>query len=448
MLLQLTDGTTTIVLSGTSPVLGCTYYPNTPQRNGDGEYNDVTEDATVNLRGTAATMRSTINGIEALLQAAKLRQATGVGPRVFALYKPVDADAVTYRSEILDGRVLLSTEPMLRRFGDTNPTIRIGVIWTRAHWWEGDLAEISLSANGQAAATGGRTIYNNPANGNWVQMAAAQVTGVLPTPAMIELTNTAGGSRNLRKLFFSLNAYSDPVNFVSFLQGEARLSGGSVASAATHSGGQALSFVLSGTPVTFAWTLTQANMQRTRGRRVRVVARFAGTSGALYVAPQVRTSAGVVLWTGDEISIGPLLYEVWTDLGILPLPPGGYDDAYSAHQLALVFRGTGLGELDVLQLSPLDSYRYLEMPVPGVAVGNNAAAVHDGIEGRAYVLTSGVRTGLPTSFGGPLMLQPGVIQRIYTLWQIHAGATAGVGDAPIADTASVRLYYRPRRLTV
>ena len=448
MYLAITDGTTTIALSGTSPVLGCTYYPQTPQRDSDGNYGDVTEDATVNLRGAAATIRATINSIEALLQAAKLRQTTGAGSRVFALYKPVDADATTYRSEVMDGRVLLSNEPTLRRFGDVNPTIRIGVIWTRAHWWEGDLTEVALSATGQTAATGGRAIVNDPAAGNWVHMGAAQVAGVLPTPAMIELTNTSGASKNLRKLFLGLNAYSDPPSFIHYLQGEARLSGGSVVNAATHSGGQALSFVLSGTPVTFAWTLTQANMQRTGGRRVRVVARFAGTSGPLYVTPQVRTSAGVALWTGDEISIGPLLYEAWRDLGIVPLPPGGYDDTYGAHQIALVFRGTGLGELDILQLTTVDSYRYLEMPVPGVAVGNSATVVHDGIEGRAYVTTSGARTGLPTSFGGPLLLQPATNQRICILWQIHAGATAGVGDAPVGDTASVRLYYRPRRLTV
>ena len=447
MLLQLTDGTTTVTLSGTSPVLGCTYFPATPQRTA-GELLPVTETAEVNLRGTESAIRSKANSIETLLRQAVERRETGAGDRVFVQYKPVDGDAATYRSEVTDGRVVWSSNPGLRRLGDTSPTVQVAVIWTRAFWWEGAEAEISISANGQAAATGGRTIYNDPANGNWVQMAAAQVSGVLPAAARLEITNTAGSTKNFRKVFLGVNAYSDPNNYTHYLQGEARLSGGSVASDASHSNGQALSFTVSGTPVTFAWTLTAAAMQRTKGRRVRLLARFAGTTGALFVTPQVRSSAGVALWTGDELAIGPLTYEAWRDLGIVPLPPGGYDGAYAEHQLALVFRGTGLGELDVLQLTTVDSYLYLEMPVPGVAIANNAAAVHDGIEGRAYVLASGVRTGLPTSFGGPLLLQPGVIQRIYILWQIHAGATAGEGDAPIADTASVRLYYRPRRVTV
>lgn len=447
MLLQLTDGTTTVTLSGSSPVLGATYFPGTPQRTA-GELQPVTETAEINLRGTESTIRSKVNSIETLLRQAVERQETGAGARVFVSYKPVDGDAAAYRSEVIDGRVVWSSNPGLRRLGDTSPTIQVAVIWTRTFWWEGAEAEISISANGQAAATGGRTIYNDPANGNWIQMAAAQVGGNLPAAVRLELTNTAGTTKNLRKLFLSVNANSDPANFTHFLQGEARISGGSVDSDASYSGGQALGFSLSGSTANYTWTLSQANMQRTKGRRVRVLARFAGTTGALYVKPQVRTTGGQVLWEGDELSIGPLLYEAWRDLGIVPLPPGAYDDAYGAHRLALVFRGTGLGDLDVLQLATVDSYRYLEMPVPGVAIANNAAAVHDGIEGRAYVLTSGVRTGLPTSFGGPLLLQPGVIQRIYILWQIHAGATAGVGDAPIADTASVRLYYRPRRVTV
>jgi len=444
---SISSGATEIVLSGVAPVRGCTYFPATATRRG-AEWQPVTETAEVNLSGTAAAIRAIDNGLNALFELAADRAATGAGERVFVNYKPVDGDAAAYRSEITEGRVVWSTNPGLRRLGDAYPVAQVAVIWTRAHWWEGAEAEIALSANGQAATTGGRTIYNNPANGNWVQMAAAQVGGVLPAPVRLELSNTAGAVRNLRKLFLSVNAYSDPANLVHYLQGEARVSGGTVDTDAAHSGGQALAFTVSGAPVTFAWTLPAADLARTKGRRVRLVARFAGTTGGLYVTPQVRTATGAVLWTGDELSIGPLLYEAWRDLGLVPMPPGGYASAYAAHQLALIFRGTGIGLLDVLQLTPVDAFRYLEMPVPGVPVPNGAAAILDSIEGRAYVLASGAQTGLATSFGGGLALMPGVIQRIYILWQIHAGATAGEGDAPIGDTMSVRAYYRPRRVTV
>jgi hypothetical protein len=73
MYLDISDGTTTVVLSGTSPVKGCTYFPQTAQYR-SGDWQPVTEDATVNLQGTAANIRTTINNVETLLQAAIRRQ--------------------------------------------------------------------------------------------------------------------------------------------------------------------------------------------------------------------------------------------------------------------------------------------------------------------------------------------------------------------------------------
>lgn len=450
MYLAITDGTTTITLSGTSPVLGCTYYPATAQRSG-GAYQPVTETAEINLRGTAAAMRTTINAIEDMLQAAIQRQARGVGERVFVLYKPVDGDSAAYRSEVLDGRVMLSNEPMLRRFGDTSPTIRIGVIWQRAHWWEGALTELSISANGQAASTGGRTIYNDPANGNWLQIAADQVTGVLPAPVRLELFNGTGASKNYRKMFLAVNANSDPANLTHFLQAEARLSGGTLSADATcsGSGNNCLNFMAS-PPITLSWTLPSATLQKTRGRVFRILARFADHAGAMYVTPHIADANGTIIWTGDEVALDFIGGESWRDLGAVSLPPGGYATDYGAHRLVLVFRGGAVVQLDVLQLTATDSYRYLGMPATGVAVPNAGAIVHDGIEGAAYVLSGlgGTRTALASSYGGPLTLEPGMVQRIYVLNQIDAGLSGGAGGAPIGGIISARVFYRPRRLTV
>lgn len=449
MYLAITNGTTTIVLSGTAPVRGCTYYPQAAARDADGNYRNVTEDATVNLRDTQTAMRSSINWIETLLQQAEERRATGVGARIFALYKPVDGDSAAYRSEVYGGRVLLSNQPMLRRFGDTAPTIQIGIVWERAHWWEGDLTELQLSANGQAAATGGRTIYNNPANGNWVQIAANQTVGVLPSPLKLEVYNSAGASKNFRKLFVGVNSYSDAANFTHYLQAEARISGGTLAADATcsGSGNNRLDFTVTASPTVFTWSLPWQDLQRVKGRRVRLLARFADGVGDLYVTPAIRTGGGVTIWTGDELALGSLVQESWQDLGIVPLPPGGYAGNYDTHLLALSFRGSALVQLDVLQLTALDSYRYFELAGTGVAVTNGAAIVHDGTEGLTYIASSGW-TALATSYGAPVLVRPGAVQRLYILWQINAAGTGGAGDAPIGNTASVRAYYRPRRLTV
>jgi hypothetical protein len=447
MLLQLTDGTTTVVLSGTSPVRGATYFPATPSYSAN-VLQPVTETAEVNLTGTQTAIRATINSIETLLRRGLERQATGAGERVFVEYKPVDTDSAAYRSEVLDGRVQWSADPGLRRLGDNNPTVRVAVIWTRAPWWEGPEAELQLSANGQGAATGGRTTYNDPANGNWVQVAAAQIAGNLPAPIRLQLMNTAGASKNFRRVFVGVNAFSDPDNLVHFLQGEARISGGSVDSDAAHSGGQALEVTLSGTPTAYSWTLPQADLQRTKGRRFRLLLRTPGATGSLYVQPQIRTTAGTLLWTGDELPLTTPIYESWQDLGIVPLPPGGYSGGSAQLRLALALRGSGVALLDVLQLTALDDYLHMELPGVGMAIGNNEAIVHDSIERLVYHLSGSVHAPLSTAFGGELLLQPGVNNRLYILHQLNAAQTGGAGDAPIGNTLSVRAYYRPRRVTV
>jgi hypothetical protein len=439
--LSLTDGTTTVSLSGTAPVLGATFWPQTSQYR-NGEWQNVTEDAEVNLRGTAATIRSTVASIEMLLQAAIRRQETGVGDKVYVTFAPLSETA--YRSEVFDGRVVWSTDPGLRRLGDTNPTVRIDVIWTRAPGWDGAETQASVSANAQAASTSARTITNNAANGNWIQAAADQVTGDMPTPCRLELTNTTGSAQAYRKLFINVNAFSDPANLVHYLQAEAAVSGGSSSADATCSGGNKWSVTLSTTPTTYQWTLPAADMQRTKGRRARITARVVSIAGATYVRPKILDGAGAqVLWTGDELYLGSLTDTVLLDLGIVPLPPGGYGTPYAAHRLGLEMRSSGAPTdvFDVLQLTMLDSYRYVDLN--SISVANGATLQLDSIEGLNYISSSSVWTALATSFGGPMMLYPGQLQRIHVLYEI--AATAGV---PITGTFGAKLFYRPRRLTV
>lgn len=440
MYLDISDGTNIVVLSGTAPVLGCTFFPKTSQYR-NGSWQNVTEDAIVNLRGTHTVVRSSINAVEALIQAAIRRQETGVGARVYVNYKPVDSDS-TYRSEIVDGRVNWSTEPGLRRLGDTNPTVQVQVIWTRRPGWDGPETEMSISSNGQAAATGGRTVTNNPAGANWVQAAAAQVSGVLPSPVRIELTNSTGSSQAYRKLAVNLNAFSDPANLVYYLQGEARASGGTVTSDATCSGSSRLDFTATSSITTFQWTLPAADMQRTDGRRARLLARMNSITGALYVRPKILDSGGTqVLWQGDELSLGTLSNVTLWDLGIVPLPPGGYGTSYGALRLGLDVRGASNSSLDVLQLSMIDAYRFYELP--SVSVAANATIVLDSIDERNYISTSGAWMPLPVAFGEPILVQPNALQRLHFLYEIAAS-----NGVPITGTLSARVYVRPRRLTV
>jgi hypothetical protein len=327
----------------------------------------------------------------------------------------------------------------------TLPTVQIAVIWTRAPGWDGDEEELAIAAFGQAAATGGRSVDSNPANANYVQAQSTVISGNMPAPVRIHLINNSGSTQNYRRVMMGVNAYSDPDSFVWFLQGEAKISGGSTVVDAAASGGNVLQFTASSSPTTFQWTLPAADMARTKGRRFRILARVACNGGMQHVRPDIRTSGGTVLWQGDELSFNTFTYASWEDLGIVPLLPGGYSSAYGAARLGLTFRGAGQIEVDVIQLTALDSYRHLEILSSGVPTNNGTAVVHDGLDLQTYQLASTTRTPLPTTFGGPLMIQPGYNNRIYIIHQVNAG---GTGDANINLSFSVRLYYRPRRVTV
>ena len=152
MQLRVTDGTTTVDLTGgTTGITGCTYFP-LAHRPGDAT---VAEQAELVCKGTtAANIRAALNSIERLCEAAARRRASGKGTRIFVEYKPVDSDTL-YRSELYGGRLVYSEEPGARRFGETSPAIKVAFVFERAPWWEGPEVELQLSAQGQAAATAG-----------------------------------------------------------------------------------------------------------------------------------------------------------------------------------------------------------------------------------------------------------------------------------------------------
>lgn len=445
MFLQITDGTISVTLSGSGTVTGCTYFPTSAQLS-DKSLVPVAETAEVVLKGTQANIRSVINDLEILLQRALERSKSNVGDRVYVNYKPVDGDATTYRSEVFEGRVVTPENPGLRRLGDTAPTMVIGVVWLRAPGWDGAEVELALSATSQASSTGGRTIANNPATGNWVQIDGATIGGVLPSPMRLQLANSTGATQPYRKFMIGINAKGDPSSFVHSYQGEARISGGSVVADGTASGSNVLEITLGSSPTAYLWALAAADIQQAGGRRFRVWMRTAGATGSLFVRPQIRNTGSAVLWSGDEIALNAPVYATWRDLGVVPLPPGGGGVLANDLRLALVVRGTGVVQIDILQLTALDSYAYLELPPAGITVANTNSVVYDGIERQVYVLAGTLRTPLPTAYGGGLFLQPRRTQRIHTMYQIDPAS--GTDYAPVGGTLSVRVYYRPRRLTV
>ncbi len=431
-----TDGTTTFSLTSTNSMVTA---PGYMPAVGDGKAETVTDSIPLILYSTtAALLQTAVATLQTLLNTAHRRKVQGIGPQLY-LTVQLSSDAAAWRSRIIDARLDLK-EDSLNIFGQAKMTATLYL--ERVPYFEGAEVEVELSATGQAAATGGRSVTNDPANGNWVQIAAAQLTGNLPAPVKLALQNTIGSAEVYRRLFLAVNAYSDPANLVHYLQAEAA-TGVTPVDDGDASGGHHIVVDASASP-TLIWTLPAADLQRTKGRRVRVLARIDSTS-SVFVTPQVRDAAGTaVLWQGDEMSIGfgGAGGISWDDCGVVPMPPGGYGTVWGALTLALVFRGTETAaDLDVLQLTPLDSYRYIE--VAAVSVADDESIVHDGIDEVSYILSGSAWLPLAASFGGALTLQPNTLQRIYILHD-----TTNQPDAPISNTFSVRAYYRPRRATV
>ena len=423
MILNISDGTTTVVLSGTSPVRGCTYFP---VASDNGAY--VTESAEVNLSGTATAIRAAVNDIEQLLSDALLR-TDNLTPKVYVNYNPLSSGD-NFRAEILAGRVVWSENPGLRRLGDTNPTVRVTVIWTRRGWWEGPLTELYLSSNTQTERIGGVTIYNNDnvGNTNWVGIASNRVTGTRPAPVKIRITNAAGSTLSWRNFYLANNVNSAPASADVWLLGSEATSPGA---AASWAGG-----IDHGSRM---WTipLSATLLGQTQGRRFRVLAAFTSLSNAEYLRASVGSWIGIVYGaqqTGAERLTSAALKLI--DLGVFNLPPGGYNVANSSAALVLSVRSSlaGSATLDFVMLMATDSFRQLSQI--GYDAANGDSVEDDGIEGGAYLLSGANKLPIVSAAGEPLKVYPEKVQRIYTLFDENAGFTAG-------RQLTLQAWYRP-----
>lgn len=448
--LSITNGATTISLS-TSNVLLQQYVPATPEidstRNAslaDGVpvdmpvYRNVTETIEIMLENSSKTsLQSQVTSINLLLNDAKRRQTTKTGARVY-LQLQIDGESDTWRSEIFTGRLVLDQDA-LRHYA--NIKVQAALIIERAYYWEGSQVELQLSTSNASAATGGRTVHNHDDNGaghdNWVQIAAAQVKGDLPTPARLTLINNSGASQTFWHFHIGTNAYSDPANFTHVVEGESAVSGGTTTGDANSSGGNFRRFTVN-TTATGQWTIAGAQLQKADGRYFRLLARFADVVGNCYIQPKLRDNTGLIdIWTGDEVYIDTDVKIA--DLGSIPLPPSSaYGVSWSDMRLYLSMRSSASCtlDLDFIQLTPTDSYA--QFTQLGLTIPNSGVITVDGIEGAIHAAGFPIYTSaLPT-----VWLFPNKLQRLIFLHNETTGAPS------IANTLSVRAYVRPRRLTI
>lgn len=445
--ITLTDGTTTATLyslTGTFPTGW-----KLAAREEDEE--TVAESLDLLIQGASiAAVSTAVRTIETLLDDAQRRARTRVGARIF-LTVQWDGETDAWRSEVLGGRLELHGAAEQYSLRAIEGTLAL----TRRTYWEGPETPLPLTNSNGSNDTAGLTVWNHDDSGtghdNYVQIAATDVVGSLPAPVKIELKNTTtSGARTWETIVLANNVYSDPANFPHMLEAEARTAGGSVSANGNASGGNELQLSGYSSGQQVDWDLSAALLQKAGGRwfRLLLVRRLRNGSAAQAETVQAQildSGSSFALYTQpQETALTPATpsYTPLVDIGALPLPPSGYDSAWGALKLRLTFRvasGTASTYLDYLQLTPTDSRRVLTLRPASVA--SNALVVDNGIDGLAYVETSGVRNAFVLPDSTPLTVWPGRLQRIY----VQAGSATYTA---IDDKWAVRLWYRPRRLTI
>jgi hypothetical protein len=423
MLLRITDGTTTLTLSGSGTYLGATYFP-APASGKD----TITETFPLILEGTEAAIRSAVNDIEQLFQAARAR-ADRLAPRVFAEYRPLDSGEI-FRSEIFDGGATWNQAPAKRFLAGTLNTVEVGISWIRSGLWEGALAELYLSSNTLTERTGGVTVYNNDnvSNTNWIGIAANRVVGTRPAPVKLRITNASGSSLSWRNFYIGNNVNSAPAAADVWLLGS------------EAAGGAAASWVSATTHNDLLWVfpLSTTLLGQTLGRSFRIIAAFTSVTANVNLRAAIGAYLGSVYvpvqYNEERLTTAKKLF----DLGELPLPPGGYNAATAAAALAITGRytgGSGSGTIDFVQLMPTDSFRKLTQI--NYAAANGTSIELDDIEGAAYLLSGADKYPIVRTSGGlPLTVFPEQINRLHILFDEDAGFTAG-------RAMTVQAWYRP-----
>lgn len=436
--LSITDGTDTFSLSTTTAYM-LNYAMAAPQL----QQPSVTETVDVMIHGASTSaMQTNVSSLERLLESARRRRMEGYGPRVY-LNVQLDSDGSAWRSEIFDARLDL-VENSLAVWG--NAKMQASLYIERAPYWEGALTQLSLTNGNGTDNTSGLTIYNHNDSGmghdNWVAIDAAEVTGNLPAPVKLELTNSIGSARAIYQVFAATNAFNTPGSLEHLLEGESTVTGGgsTTGSDAACSNGSYASQSVSNDG-TMDFTLSSTVMGYCAGYPFHVLVRFFAAPSTLVKASIVSGTSNILM-TGEQVNFLSGSSQDLVNFGVLYIPPGGYQTSYGAHKLRLTFRHSGAQTVQVDYFALFPAYAFRDLLTHGSSLANGDKITDDPIEGQAYTTSSSVNLPEVIQRGSPVMLWPNKAQRIYILWSLFDHTST------ISDTMTVKAWYRPRRATV
>lgn len=396
------------------------------------EVKEVDLFADVILLGTRAEITTTKDSLDTTLNDARRAQ---LDLSLDKVYVEVETDGTNYwRSEIIDGAIETDSD-FFDRLARNHAPVRLWL--KRKNYWEGTEAQIPLTNENGTANTTGLTVFNtNDMTGtppaqrvNYVKMASASVTGSIPTPPRIEMTNTySNGTARLSRIWIGRSIDNATNPLIWFIDQTASLN----TAASTE---QQISLT----------TLTTAFLNGANGAHYRLfIKMWTGTS-------EMRLNAG--LYFPASVALTPMqkapevvagFANSLVDLGTLQIPPW-LPNVKNQTDIGLRIGGRKAGGFNVtlndIFLFPANAFRQL-MP-RGYGLAYNTRLVDDGIIDRVWTdgWTPAGKTGHYSGYGDLITLVPGKDQRLLFL---NNSDTGGTGDD---QTLSIKLYYRPRKLT-
>ncbi len=383
-----------------------------------------------------ADLAAKVREIEALL---KFARDHATGPEgVWALYSPDTTTA--WQSRVSDGSLMLD-ERITQLWRQDK--VRCQIVFERDNFWESKESVTLALTNGSVTGQNAAPISNcqDGSHDLYVEIAADQVTGVLPTPAILEFKNTLNDTTLLDDLLVGVlqgdGLTTPPAPATLVCEGS-----GTIDAACSGGEYQALSWSNAAENQLTTWTLASGSfLQKT----YRAVARLqaALTYDDLWLKAKLLAGNTLIAETrwmlveaGQELVV----------IGSLTIPPYPLGEAINVGNLTLALyekraSGSGALNLDYVLLMPQDAWRRYGA-ITGLAY--NEILVDNPVRG---VLVTSYSTGSykvthKIEEGRPLMLRPGV-KNILTFLQADT-----TGEAPIGRTASVTVKVHPRRLTV
>jgi len=403
---------------------------------GDG-MQPISESFDIMLTGASGDLIDMAREIEVILDFARDHPNDPDG--IWILYSP-DETIDAWQSRLTGGALILDAKLNLRW---KHEKLRAQIVIERQPFWEAiDPITLNLTNRGGTGATA--NIVNHQDAGAtddfYVEIAADQVEGGQPAPAVVEYKNTTNNGDLVDHLMVGHFAASAPhtppaaanLIFEGVGQSDNNCSGGSY---------DDLSWADEVENQLVTWAF---DPEAFRQRYYRMVARLRDTVDYIDLWLKIKLLSDTTIlsetrWTLVEAD------KSLVAIGSLMIPPFKHGQYISMDDLTLALYekralGAGTMNLDFIAALPQDGWRKYEAII-GLAY--NEILIDDPVNSILYTsATGGNKVTHLIEEGKPPMLMPGTINLLYFLHDIDDGT------APIARTAQIAVKYHPRRRTI